>query len=104
MATVMRVAGDKEGDGKGCKGNGDGNKVCRSKIVRTLWIPQRWEALHQRYCLLSTRDMDWQQGGGAANGLRQHHLFAHLLPNAVRCVLEQQAAPRNWRCRTQDMV
>jgi hypothetical protein len=39
MATVMRVAGDKEGDGKGRKGNGDGNKVCRSKIVRTLLIP-----------------------------------------------------------------
>ncbi len=41
MAMVMRVAGDKEGngDGKGEKGNGEGNKVHRSKIVRTLRIP-----------------------------------------------------------------
>ncbi len=39
MATVMRVAHDREGDGEGCKGNGDGDKVCRSKIVRTLQIP-----------------------------------------------------------------
>ncbi len=38
MAMVMRVAGDKEGNGKGCKGNGDGNKVCRSKIVRTIRV------------------------------------------------------------------
>ncbi len=38
MATVMRVAGDKEGDGEGRKGNGDGDKVCRSKIVRTIRI------------------------------------------------------------------
>jgi hypothetical protein len=39
MATVMRVVGNEEGDGEGRKGNGDGDKVCRSKIVRTLWIP-----------------------------------------------------------------
>ncbi len=38
MATVMRVAGDKEGDGEGRKGNGDGDKVRRSKIVRTIRI------------------------------------------------------------------
>jgi hypothetical protein len=38
MATVMRVAGNKEGDGKGRKGNGNGDKVCRSKIVRTIRI------------------------------------------------------------------
>jgi hypothetical protein len=38
MATVTRVAGDKEGDGEGRKGNGDGDKVCRSKIVRTIRI------------------------------------------------------------------
>jgi hypothetical protein len=38
MATVMRVAGDKEGNGEGHKGNGDGDKVCRSKIVRTIRI------------------------------------------------------------------
>ncbi len=38
MAAVMTVAGNKEGDGKGCKGNGDGNKVCRSKIARTIRI------------------------------------------------------------------
>jgi hypothetical protein len=35
----MRVASDKEGDGKGRKGNGDSDKVCRSKIVRTSRIP-----------------------------------------------------------------
>ncbi len=34
----MRVAGNKEGDGKGRKGNGNGDKVCRSKIVRTIRI------------------------------------------------------------------
>jgi hypothetical protein len=39
MATVMRVVGNKEGNGKGRKGNGNGNKVCRSKIVRTSQIP-----------------------------------------------------------------
>jgi hypothetical protein len=38
MATVMRMAGDEEGNGKGRKGNCDGDKVCRSKIVRTLRI------------------------------------------------------------------
>jgi hypothetical protein len=38
MATVMRVAGDKEGNGKGRKGNGNDDKVCRSKIVRTIRI------------------------------------------------------------------
>ncbi len=48
IAMVMRVAGDKEGDGKGRKGNGNGDKVCRSKIVRILRIPQRREALHWR--------------------------------------------------------
>jgi hypothetical protein len=46
MAMVMRVAGDEEGNGKGGKGNWDSNNVCRRKIVRTSWIPQRWEALH----------------------------------------------------------
>jgi hypothetical protein len=38
---------------------------------------------------LSTRDTDW---GGAANGLCEHHLLVRLLPNAVRCVLEQPRA------------
>jgi hypothetical protein len=38
MATVMRVTGDKEGNDEGRKGNGDGDKVCRSKIVRTIRI------------------------------------------------------------------
>jgi hypothetical protein len=32
MAMVMRVAGNKEGNGKGRKGNDNRNKVCRSKI------------------------------------------------------------------------
>jgi hypothetical protein len=38
MAMVMRVAGNKESNGEGRKGNGDGNNMCRSKIVRTIWI------------------------------------------------------------------
>jgi hypothetical protein len=38
MATAMRVAGDKKGNGKGRKGYGNGDKVCRSKIVRTIRI------------------------------------------------------------------
>ncbi len=29
MATTMRLAGDKEGKDKGCKGNGDGDEGCR---------------------------------------------------------------------------
>jgi hypothetical protein len=48
MVMVMRVAGDKEGNGEGGMGNGNSNKVCRSKIVRTLLISQRWEVLHQQ--------------------------------------------------------
>ncbi len=32
---VMRVAGVNEDDGKGGKGNSNGDKVCRSKIVGT---------------------------------------------------------------------
>ncbi len=39
MAMVMRVVGNKEGDCKGRKANGDGDKMCRSKIIRTLGIP-----------------------------------------------------------------
>jgi hypothetical protein len=38
MVMVMRVAGNKEGNGKGGKGNGGDNKVCRIKTVRTLLI------------------------------------------------------------------
>ncbi len=46
MAMVMRAASNKEGNGGGRKGNGNGDKVCRNKIIRTLRISQRQEALH----------------------------------------------------------
>jgi hypothetical protein len=47
MAMVMRVVGNKEGIGMGGKGNGNCDKVCRSKIVRTLRILRRQKVLHQ---------------------------------------------------------
>jgi hypothetical protein len=46
MAMVMWVVGNAEDNGKGRNGNGNNDKVCRSKITRTLWIPQRQKALH----------------------------------------------------------
>ena len=46
MTTVMRIAVNNESNGEGSKDNGNSNKVCGSKIVRTPWIPCRWEALN----------------------------------------------------------